>query len=492
MKREIDDEGNITFGGKYKGKFVRPDSNGPEFAADSPKGAIKRRGAQARQSRITTVDETEIEDLREIWLGDPHVNRGLRLLTQWIAGDGFNINPKNIPGTEHEQTQEEIAPLVELIARSPFEHILKQWILFALGDGHAFMELVVEDEQFKPRLLPTGRMSVETDEFGFVVEYILETPDGDEETYDPHEVAELWFVKEPLEDIGQSMVTPIREQADILRDMEIDYARFVATKAYPPIYWSCGTEEEKWSDDQIAGWLETVEAIEPDSMLAGPHDVEAEVVGVTATSSTAGAMRLEETFKHFENRIATGLGIPAMVFNMPENAGQPEAVMPSFKRHVTDLRRTVKEAVEHQILKSILAESSVSSGDGDFENFTGVIPEFEFGEHSSAEKRLELDKLLMLFNNGFLTREAFAERAGIDPETEMPDEAQLTSEIIPLILQLAGRGDDIQNPEGGHPSDTGGGTRSSGEEVTSRQSPTTDESDDSQRPRQSVTEDENA
>ena len=84
-----------------------------------------------------------------------------------------------------------------------------------------------------------------------------------------------------------------------------------------------------------------------------------------------------------------------------------------------------------------------------------------------------------------LTRESFAERAGIDPEIELPSPDELTSDIIPLIKELAGRGDAIQNPRGGSPTDTGGGADSSGGEVVSRDEPESDSSDG--RNRQSVT-----
>jgi len=348
----------------------------------------------------------------------------------------------------------------------------------------------VENEQFKPKLLPTERMHRDLDEKRNVQGYILEPPDGgpedDEATeFAPHEVAELWFKKEPTDDFGRSLVEPVKEQADMLRDMEIDYARFVATKAYPPILWKLGDDEHNWTQDQVEAWMDNVQSIEPDSMLAAPHDVDTEIVGATSTSSTAGAMRLEETFLHFERRIITGLGVPALLMNMEGGSGgQGEAVatMPAYKRRITRLQNIVQTAVEQQILKSLLTESA------GFEDFSGVVPEFQFGEYSSAEKRLEVDKLLKLFNNGLLTPGALAERAGIDPD-ELP-EMWDNNDLLTLLDALDGTGDSIQNPSGGRPSDTEGGTESSGGEVTSRQDPGSDSS--TGRNRSSVTEDEDA
>jgi hypothetical protein len=410
----------------------------------------------------------------------------------WVAGDGYNLSPRNIEGTNITQTPEQVGKMRALLQGSGFWGELVQWADTAVTDGHAFMELVVENDRFKPRVLPTGRMLKKTDEFGNPEQYGLLPPDSpgdignvdefpdEAEVYDNHEVAELTFWEQPGDSLGGSLIEGIQEQADILRDMEIDYARFVATKAYPPIIWNCGTQEEKWTENQIDGWLEEVETIQPDSMIAAPHDVDHDIVGVTSTSSSAGAMRLEETFKHFENRIVTGLGVPAILMNM-ETDGDEASVMPSFKRRIKRLRNTLKEAVENQILRSILNNSMEAGGD--------VVPEFEFGEHSSAEKRLEVDKLLKLYNNGLLTREALAERAGIDAEMELPDESEL-GDIIEIINQLAGKGDNIQNREGGSPTDTGSGAESSGGEVKSRDSP--ENVDDDSRNRQAPTEDEDA
>lgn len=483
-----------------KGNFVEGESGGRsflgsggrEYSADSPKGVVVEEGGIPERSRTRGAPQDVIEEMRAIKDTDPHVNEAVNTLVDWICGDGYSIVEKKLGGVDVVgETEEEAIDLRELFLGSEFEKELQRWVEHTIVDGTGFLEIVVEDEQFKPRLLPTEKVVKQTDEYGQVEQYGLYPPDENSqgaaitnmpdaaETYEPHEIAELSFVRRPSEFFGRSLIQPIREQADILRDMEIDYARFIATKAYPPIMWKCGTEEEKWTEDQIQNWLETVESVDPDSMIAGPHDVEHEVVGTTSTMTQAGAMRLEETFRHFEERIATGLGVPTMLMSMQDGRRESEAIMPSFKRRVTRYQNIVKSAIEHQIFHSVLEES--------YEEDFSAVPRFEFGKHSSAEKRLEIDTLLKLFNNGFLTREAFAERANIDPDTELPDESEL-DEVIDVLHELQGAGDDIQNPEGGHPTETGGGTQTSGEEVTSRDEP--GNVDENSRPRQAPTEDE--
>lgn len=487
-----------------KKNFVEPtdEEREMEFVADSPKGVV-RQESTGGDDRATKPPQDEIEKNRAIAYGDPHVREAIMTLLDWVMGPGFNIQPRAF--NEHlasggadlevdtelgeaagqEDQQKAIAAKLERLLRlSEFQPVAEQWALYGMIDGHSFMELVVEDGHFQPKLLPSEDMGRKVDEYGNLEYYELDTGDDDPVKYDPHEVAELWFLKDPMEDFGRSLVEPIAEQADILRDMELDYARFVATKAYPPILWKLGTEEEKWTEPQIEGWMDTIESIEPDSMLAAGHDVDYDIVGTTSTSSTAGAMRLEETFQHFQDRIVTGLGVPAILMNMEGGGGsQGEAVatMPSFKRRVRRYQNRIRTAVEQQILRSLMF-NSLEAADQD-----KVVPEYEFGEYSSSEERLDADKAMALLNNGLLTPEAAARRAGIDPDSELPD-IWNEDDLLNVLQILAGLGDDVQNPNGGSPSDTEGGTESSGGEVTSRQDPGSDSS--TGRNKKSVTEDE--
>jgi hypothetical protein len=478
--------------------FIEPDfqdDGSKDFYTDAPKGVIREDIGGASSSvggdRAVEAPEQQIDENRDIAYTDPHVHEGLMTLIDWIVGDGYNISPRTFEsalesGTAGDaaQTAQNESPsegdttdvqrLRRLLKTSDFWKVFVDWVEYAAIDGHAFMELVVEDEQFKPKLLPTKKMKRKENKFGDLQFYKLVTPEGgsagsgsgggagdSEVRFEPHEVAELTFEKHPTDDFGRSLIEPGREQADMLRDMEIDYARFIATKAYPPILWKLGDEENNWSEDQTQAWMDNVQAIEPDTMLAAPHDVETEIVGTTSTSSTSGAMRLEETFKHFENRVVTALGVPRTLMNMDAGQGEGTTAMPAFKRRVSRLQNRVKTAVEQQVLKSLLNESAA------LEEFDGIVPEYQFGEHSSSEKRLEIDKLLKLFNNGLLTAEAFADRAGIDPE-ELP-EFWGDGDILSNLQALSQVGDNIQNPDGGSPTDTQGGADSSGGEVVSRE-----------------------
>ncbi len=453
------------------------------FALDSPKAVIKEgnSGSGVGGSRATEAPENEIEDFREIADTDPHVNEAIDTLVDFLVGSGFNVQPANIPGTDEGQTPEDIAELKKLIETSTFQTVLQEWVWHALVDGTAFLEIVVEDDVFKPKVLPTERMKIQTDDKGTVQKWILEPPGGGGQDSDikfnPSDLAILRFHKHPGEDFGHSVLESCHEQADMLRDMEIDLARFIATKAYPPILWKLGSEERPWTQDQIDGWLEELEEIDPESQLAVGHDVEHEVVGVTDTSTSSGAMELDSTFKHLQRRIAAGIGVPDFFLNMgvDVSSGTAQVEMPKFDRRIQRYRSIIKQAIRHQIFVSILA------GDGDPADYNEVPPDFEFGTHSSEEERLEADKAISLLNNGLISPEAAARKLDIDPETELPD-IWKNGNLIEVLQKLAGNGDNIQNPNGGSPTDTGTGTDSAGGEATTREKPATgDNSGDDSR-----------
>jgi hypothetical protein len=156
--------------------------------------------------------------------------------------------------------------------------------------------------------------------------------------------------------------------------------------------------------------------------------------------------------------------------------------MPKFDRRIQRYRDIIRNVVRYQIFPSIISDSTALE-------FNEIPPEFEFGKHSSEEERLEADLAIRLVNNNMLTFEAAAKRLGIDPETELPDNVQDIDgqEQMRILQTLSGAGDNIQNPDGGSPTDTGGGTQSAGREVKSRENPQSDNSGSSDRPQQGVT-----
>lgn len=175
----------------------RVESGEYEFAADSTKGILNQRAAGGGQSRPEIAPAQAIEEYRLIADTDPHVAEAVDTLVDYMVGSGFSIQPANIPGTDTNQTDADIAELKLLVETSSFETELANWVWHALVDGTGFLELVVEDDHFKPKVLPTEQMEIRSDEFGNVQE-ILQQPGGaDEVSFEPHEVAILRFHRHP-------------------------------------------------------------------------------------------------------------------------------------------------------------------------------------------------------------------------------------------------------------------------------------------------------
>lgn len=463
---------------------VDPGDVPSEYALQKPTAVVRRQSGSGGQPRPSEPPGTQIQEYRQIARTDPHVSEAIDTLVDYLVGSGYSIEPTNIIGTDQEQTYEDIAALKSLVENSQFEKILFKWVRTALVDGTAFLEIVVEDGEFKPTVLPTESVTIQTNEFGEPTEYILSVDGGDDITFAPADLAVLRFHPVPGENFGESLIKRCQEQADMLRDMEIDMARFIATKAYPPIVWKLGSEERPWTQDQIDNWLEEVQNVEPESMLAVGHDVEHEVAGVTSTSSSAGAMKLEGTFNHLMQRIYTALGVPAELGNIETGGSKNTAVtkMPKFDRRIQRYRRIIRSCVRHQVF------ASINAGNADELDPSYIPPNFEFGQHSSEEERLEADKVIKLVNNGLLTFEAAADRLGIDPEIELPQDEDI-DEHITKIQRLAGRGDDIQSANGGGaPSGTGAGSGDAGGEVQTRDNPENDTSGSDSRDQQGMTE----
>lgn len=404
-----------------------------KFALDSPKGSIRQTGSGGDPEPVSAPRQL-IDETRAAVRDNPTLGEGLETLTDYVVGTGFSVQPRNVPGVDGaELTIQDIGETKQIVETSDFDEVLWDAVWHAFQDGVSFIEINWRDEiVFEPMVLPAKDMEIQYDEFGRIQGYILDSGGGEPVEYGKYDVAHLGFWKHPAEDWFHPLVDRVLDQSDMLADMEIDMARFVATKAYPPILWKLGDETE-WSPSEIDSWMDDISNIQPDSMLVGPGDVETETVGVTSTSNSRGAMDLTPTFQHLERRQATGLGLPFALINGVETGPDDiKAVMPKYDRRIKRLRTVVRNMVEHQILRSLYYHPNPEESEGE------LVPKFEFGNHSSEEDRLEVKTALKLFNHGFLTRQAFAQRVGIDPETEMPSLEELQSEILPVLQALQG------------------------------------------------------
>jgi hypothetical protein len=438
-----------------------------QFALDSPRAVVVRSGGGSSKPRPDRPPEQDIVRHRKI-ARDPTIQELVNTLVDYIWGNGYNVSPANIPYTEQGQELGDIADFKFLFENSAFETVGPEWVRTALIDGTAFLEIVVtEDEKFKPKIIPTEQMKFQRDKFGHVTGYI-QKPLGQakEIQYKPYDLAVLRFFPRVDSPFGDSVISFIEEQADMIRDMEYDLARFIATKAYPPVHWKCGSPETGvWSKTETQDWLDTLRDIEPDSMIATGYDVEHDIVGTTSTSAQAGMINLDPVFLHLLNRIHAGMGVPSFLLGNGDAPGKNEsiAIMPKFDRRIQRFRRVLRHAIRYQIFVSILGEDNP-------EEYQELPPEYEFGQHSSEEERLDAQTTIALVNAGLLTREAAAERLGIDPEVELPTDAEL-DEHIATVNALAGKGDAQQNPDGGRPTQNGTGNEDAGRSVKTRQNP---------------------
>jgi len=136
-----------------KAEMMRRVSDGRiNFALDSPKAVMRQSGGSDGRPQPVDAPEQDIRQHRAIADQDPHVGEAIHTLVDYLVGSGFNIKPANVPYTDQEQTDEDISDFKLLVETSNFNTVLGEWVWHALVDGTAFVEIVVEDDVFKPKV----------------------------------------------------------------------------------------------------------------------------------------------------------------------------------------------------------------------------------------------------------------------------------------------------------------------------------------------------
>jgi hypothetical protein len=141
-------------------EFTDPPEDAPEFVVDSPKGAIVDTNTSGTGGTNYTDDRTveppqeQFEENRLVYETDPHVGHAVEVVLDWLLADGYNLSERNIAGYDEDLDPEDVAAFRFLLENSNFNQKLNELIENAAVEGHGYMELVVNEETFEPRILP--------------------------------------------------------------------------------------------------------------------------------------------------------------------------------------------------------------------------------------------------------------------------------------------------------------------------------------------------
>lgn len=364
----------------------------------------------------------------------PLIGPALDDLVDSICGAGINIQVTDIESGE-EVPYTDVPEFAAVLRASRINKVIYSAIhdSYRVGNGY-IVKKYKGNSIHKVDIAVPNEMRVDRDKYGNVNRYYQEI--GSEEDwakFTPDEIVHIKMKSVTGDAYGFSIIERVAENADVMRDVGLDFSKFLATKAYPPTVWQFGTPEHPWSDADIEKFMNSLEDIDPSAQIGVRGDVEAKTLNPEAQMPDVSPI-----MTLFTSQILNGIGTPAVSSGLINDTGLTGDIQEkSYNRRVNTARTMIGEQLELELFDEIL----VSNG------YDDLMSTVTWNRHSDEENRMLVNDLVQLGQNGFMTREFGQMLLGFPSGDNMPGE--YIKEIGQAALdqmQQAGNGTKLASP----------------------------------------------
>lgn len=226
--------------------------------------------------------------------------------------------------------------------------------------------------------------------------------------FKPEEIVQIKHLEITGEPYGISRIERIDENAEILRDMGLDFAKFMSVKAYPPTIWKFGTPERPWNDTDIKSFMDSLEDVDPGAQIGVRGDIEALTLNPDVSMPD-----VDPALKYFTSMVVNGLGIPAVSTGLLTDTGAVgELQEKAYNRRVNTFRTLLGEQLELELFDQILQSNG-------YEDMMSVV---SWNKHGDEEHRMLVNDVVQLQQNSLVTTEYGQTLLGFPTGDNMPGE----------------------------------------------------------------------
>jgi hypothetical protein len=210
--------------------------------------------------------------------------------------------------------------------------------------------------------------------------------------FKPAEIVQIKSKEITGDPYGVSLIERISENADILRDIGLDFAKFLATKSYPPTVWKFGTPERPWSDLDIRTFMDSLEDIDPGAQIGVRGDIDPITLNPDVQMPD-----VKHPLTYYTATIVNGLGVPAVSTGLLSDAtgSVGELQEKAYNRRVNAMRTLIGEQLEIELFDQILESNG-------YEDMQSVLI---WNQHDDEQHRMLVNDIVQLGQNGFVTKE---------------------------------------------------------------------------------------
>jgi hypothetical protein len=194
-------------------------------------------------------------------------------------------------------------------------------------------------------------MSVKRDKFGMVKTWQQEVNSG-KKKFKSDDIIHMYYKKEKGSAFGTSLLIPVLDDVRALRQAEENVLRMMYRNIYPFYHMAVGEKDAPGTEAEITELENSVSNMDVEGGLITSNRV---VIKPIASDQVINA---EPYLRYLEDRIFSGMGIPAIMFGRGDTANRStgDNMKSEMSDRITAYQRTMETFINTFIIKDLLME----------------------------------------------------------------------------------------------------------------------------------------
>lgn len=223
------------------------------------------------------------------------------------------------------------------------------------------------------------------------------------------DIVHMYYKREKGNLFGTSFLIPVIEDVKALRQAEENVLKMMFRHIYPMYHVIVGTEDMPGTDSEITQAQNAMNNMDVDGGIVTSNRVSIKPI------ASDQVINAEPFLKYLEQRVFTGLGVPAVMFGRGDTSNR--STSDSMASEMSDRISAIQTVIENFFNDKILRELLMEGGYDPVLNPEHVV-EFRFKENDMDRKIKAETHAVYLYEHNSITEDEMRSYLGKDPITD--------------------------------------------------------------------------
>lgn len=412
-------------------------------AIESGKAIVKQIGIRFGDTTSKEFDppEFDLEQIVNAYNADGYVRQGIDKYVDQIFKEGYDIHGKNPAAVLYlKQRLRWMAVTTsiptDILLTGIAEDVVK------MSNCIIAKARMKDPAQLPPGIVATGlngqepvvgyfpinvtTMKVKRDKFGTYKGWEQTPSDGSKEVkFKPDDIVHMYYKREKGNAFGTPFLIPVLDDVRALREAEENVLRMIHRNIYPFYHVKVGDKDAPGMPHEVVEVQDNIDNMNVEGGLITSSRVE--IVPIASDK----VINAEPYLRYLEDRVFTGLGVPAIMFGRGDTANRSTG--DNMASEMSDRIKAIQKVIEMFINSMMLLELLLEGGFDPILNEDDIV-EILFKENDVDKQVKQENHAIYKYEHNAISEDEMRALLGRDPIT---DRSKMYNELVVIPKEIA-------------------------------------------------------